>query len=122
MTQNARAEQAQVYRHWEEFTAEEKAAALRGLAKFMRGKPHWSQEAGAVAVLTSMHLDMEGRTPSPVVWSELTRPELKTRLLEIAAWDDGAHSGDAPYLRDACLDLADDLNRQRSKEREGRER
>jgi hypothetical protein len=126
VTQNRRIEQAE-YRAWSEFSEKEKAAALAALGKhIVKTHPWWGQvEAAKVLVLRDLRRQRESgvRLPdSPISWGELTRGELADRLLQVAEWSTSDDGMRAPWLRDACLDMAEDLGRGRGMAREGRGR
>lgn len=116
VTQNAQVERAE-YRAWAEFTEAEKAAALMALGRHvLQQRPWWGQEVAAEALVRDLGRRWEPGwrvSASPIDWSELSRGELADRLLQVADWsirDDGMK---APFLRDACLDMAEDLQRGR---------
>jgi hypothetical protein len=125
VSQNARIERDEC-RSWAEFTEAEKAAALMALGRHvLQERPWWGQE-GAAAVLVS---DLSRRAEpawkqadSPIEWGHLSRRELADRLLEVADWSASEEGMKSPVLRDACLDMVDDLRRGRGMTREGRER
>jgi hypothetical protein len=125
VTQNARIEEAE-YRSWAEFTEAEKAAALAGLGKhIVKQQPWWGQETAAKALLRDLGRRWEPGwrlADSPINWGELPRGELADRLLQVAEWSTSDEGVQAPFLRDACLDMVEDLRRGRGMPREGRER
>ena len=119
VTQNVEAER---WRAWEEFSEVEKAAALSSLGRHLLHRhPSWTQEAAASAMLYGLQVQLryKERFDSPIPWEELSREQLAGRLVEVADWC-GAPEGQPHHLRDACLDVAEDLRRTRS--RAGRER
>lgn len=122
VTQNARYEDSHVWRAWEQFTEAEKAAALSALGTHLLERhPRWTREAAALAVMfgNQVQLRHQRQIESPIAWAELTPEQMAGRLVEVADWC-GVPEGQKHYLRDACLDVAEDLRRTRS--REGRER
>ena len=118
--QNAQVER---WRAWDEFSELEKAAALSELGSAMlRRHPGWTQEAGALAMLHGMTVQLKRNEhlASPIRWEELSREQLAGRLVEVADWCQKEQGASMQRLHDACLDVAEDLRRTRA--REGRER
>lgn len=118
--QNAQVER---WRAWAEFSELEKAAALSSLGGALLHKhPGWTQEAGALAILHGMTFQLERNEhqASPIRWEELPREQLAGRLVEVADWCQKEQGERMQRLHDVCLDVAEELRRNRT--REGRER
>lgn len=115
--------QVERWRAWNELTEAEKAAALSALGKYLLHRhTAWTQEAAALAMLVGLEAELRAkeRLVSPIQWRELSREQMSARLVEMADWvrDEGA----APMMpvHDACLDVAEDLRRTRTREGRGR--
>lgn len=119
--QNRRAEKAERVRAWREFTIDQKAAALMELSEYLPKRQDLAEShyADVLALLVASHVGRRFDEASPVQWSRLSNEDLAGRLREVADWTHDSEAQVSPgagRLKNACLDLAEQLERRRETE------
>lgn len=116
VSQNARVEAADqlAQRHWAEYTAQQQAQALHGLADQLSARQDLANAMAtrSEALMLASRLGAGSTGPSPIPWSSMSDAQVADRLRDIALQTRDTSSD----FSDHCMDLADQLerNRQRS--------
>jgi hypothetical protein len=120
VSQNARVEAAEQARRWGELTRQEQAAALTGLAEYLTTRQDLANALAArnQAFVIAGRLFPGQPGESPIRWPALTDQE-RGQLLQEVAIETRTLDG---KLADYSLDLAEQLERQRTRTRGDRDR